>query len=315
MGNVTYHLYSNLKSKHPNLALVNVNEIKSLEFWRKLLVVKPAIVHYIPGPTLKALILLKIIKILINSKIIISATHPTLPRSSLLRLFSWVTKPDIVLVQSEKSERYFNSINFKTIFVPNGVDTDKFVPIDSASKNNLRMKYGFKSEDFITLHIGPIKSGRNQSALLSIQNSKILLIVSITNPSEQEICEQIRDKGRAIVWQEYFPNIEEIYQMSDVYVWPVFRELHGIEIPLSVLESMACNLPVITTRYGGLNRLFREGEGLIFIESEDQIQEVVTEIQQNKIKINTRIKITGFSWKAISDKISDIYNDLLGKSN
>jgi len=62
---------------------------------------------------------------------------------------------------------------------------------------------------------------------------------------------------------EYVPNIEEIYNLADCYVFPTFKRHNCIDMPLSVMEAMACNIPVISTKFGGLPKIFKEGNGLI----------------------------------------------------
>ena len=177
----------------------------------------------------------------------------------------------MILLKNYVLKNIFKNFNYKTIFIPNGVDVNKFVPADIQKKNEIRKKYSFDESDFILLHIGPIKQGRNQKSLLRIPNVKILIVASIAH-SEQEARDEL-SKSHAIVWDKYFENIQELYVMSDVYVFPVFEKLNSIEIPLSVLEAMSCNLPVITTRYGALGRVLEEGDGLFFIEREEQLSE------------------------------------------
>lgn len=46
-------------------------------------------------------------------------------------------------------------------------------------------------------------------------------------------------------------------------------------MPLSVLEAMACNLPVVTTPFGGLARCFRDTPGLYYAETQEAFQEAV----------------------------------------
>jgi glycosyltransferase involved in cell wall biosynthesis len=288
---------------------LNVEGLKTIKFWSTLFGTKPDIIHYIPGPTLKGLVFVKLIQLLTRSKSVISATQPTIPKNQLFKLISTMLKPDIVLVQSEKSEALFKDIKYTTRFLPNGVNTDRFIPVMPNRKNELRKKYGFSEEDFIVLHIGPIKSGRNQRSLLHLHDVKVLLIVSITNPTEQAAYDEL-SKTKAIIWKRYFPNIEEIYAICDVYIWPVFKELHGIEMPLSVLEAMSCNLPVICSRYGALSRLFHEGDGLIFIDRETEIEESILRIKNKKININTRDKVKSLSWSNIANNISEVYEGL-----
>jgi glycosyltransferase involved in cell wall biosynthesis len=87
----------------------------------------------------------------------------------------------------------------------------------------------------------------------------------------------------------------------------VHKELAGVDIPLSILEAMSCNLPVITTRYGALNRIFQQGDGLFFINSEKEIEEIIPKIKRGEIKINTRRRVESMSWKGIAHIIVEIY--------
>ena len=312
MGNVAYNLFERLQQRyHNNVLLLNVNQVTKLSFWLTLICVRPTIVHYIPGPSVKSLLLVKVIKIITRSYTITSATQPNIHERSLKALLK-IVEPDIVLVQSVKSEALFEKLRYKTKFIPNGVDTKRFVPPSKEKKEQLRKKYGFNKEDFVILHIGPLKNGRNQKVLTEIKHSKVLLIVSITNPSEEDVYKDLL-KTNVIIWKKYIENIEEIYQISDVYVWPSIKEFHGIEIPLTVLEAMSCNLPVVSTHYGALNRIFEPSEGLIFVKNEDQIREAIEKIKNENISVNTRQMVLGYSWDAITDQIENVYRDLSEK--
>jgi glycosyltransferase involved in cell wall biosynthesis len=307
MANVSYNVYKNLRSRYKLLSLLNVQNVYSLKFWRDILVIRPNIIHYFPGPTLKGLVLVKLIQLLTGSRSIVSATQPILPK--YFKIISSFLKPDIVIVQSNKGENLFKSLNYKTIFIPNGVDTDRFTPVNYEKKVELRKKFGFSERDFIVLHIGPLKSGRNQKSLLQLNNEKIVLVLSTSAGSEEWVYKKLH-KANVTIWREFFPDIQEVYAIADVYIFPVFEELNSIEIPLSVLEALACNLPVITTRYGGLNRILQDGEGLFFIDTEEQIPELVSKIKSGNFKINTRKKIQALSWKNIVKDMSNIYEDL-----
>lgn len=312
MINVSHNVYKNLRTMMDpdDLFELNVQSIYGTKFWRDILATKPDIIHYFQGPTLKGLILVKLIKIITRSKSVISATKPVIS-TNYFPIIPFLLKPDIVLVQSKRSQNLFeNTLKCKTTFIPNGVDTDRFAPVDYAKKIELRKKYGFGENDFIVLHIGPLRNGRNQKALLELDNVKALLVVSITNPSEELVYQELVNTNKAIIWKEYFPNIEEIYSLSDVYVFPVFEELNSIEIPLSVLEAMSCNLPVITTRYGALERILQGGEGLFFIDQQKQIPQLINELKTAKHKTDTRRKIESLSWKNIASQIYQVYQDI-----
>lgn len=311
MANVSYYLYHNLRIVHEaEFSLLDLHDVWTGKFWRIILSSKVDILHFIPGPTIKIFTLAKILQIFTRSKLVISATRPDLP--DFFKKISWLFRPDIVIVQSEKSGNLFKGVDYKTAFIPNGVDTQRFGPVDLPRKLRLRKEYGFEDNDFIMLHIGPLREGRNQKSLLQFKNEKILLIVSITNPSEEEAYQDFKDSPNVTIWKTYFPNIQDIYAIADVYIFPVFKELSSIDIPLSVLEALSCNLPVITTKFGGLDRILEAGDGLFFVENETEIKDIITELRKGKIKTNTRQKILKLrlSWRDIALSISNIYESM-----
>ena len=87
--------------------------------------------------------------------------------------------------------------------------------------------------------------------------------------------------------------------------------MDAIEIPLSVLEAMATNLPIVTTDFGGLVDLFTEGEGLFICSSED---EFASKARQGLAceEVRTRTMVLGLSWKYVAEMITEaIESDLL----
>jgi glycosyltransferase involved in cell wall biosynthesis len=97
------------------------------------------------------------------------------------------------------------------------------------------------------------------------------------------------------VWREYIANIEEIYQLSDCYLFQVSSKTAAIELPLSVLEAMACNLPVITTRYGALGDLFSEGDGFLFAQDPEEMLERISLVREG-ISCRTREMVEPYTW-------------------
>lgn len=151
-------------------------------------------------------------------------------------------------------------------FLPLTVDRKRFKPLnDMYKKNKLREKYGLPKEKYIILHVGHINYGRNLEALVPLQNNNNqVLIVSSSSTSEVAFKEaslknSLEGKG-LIVIDTYVENIEEIYQLSDIYVFPVIYERGCISLPLSVLEARACGLPIVTTDFGGLRQVFENEE-------------------------------------------------------
>lgn len=310
MAKVSYYLY-NYISKRNNVLYVKNSDLFNKRELVTVRCFKPDIIHHIPGPSFKGLSFALMLKKFLGSNLVISATRPELPFFPS-KLLTSVSKPDLVLVQAFESEALFRALGCKTYFLPNGVDLQKFSPVDLPFKNKIRRKYGFLPEDFIILHVGPIKQGRNMKTLAKLAQDKrvkVVIVGSTTTPLERSTYNDLVNSG-CLVWHKYFERIEELYWAANVYVFPTFELLNCIETPLSVLEAMSTNLPVVTTKYGALPRMFAEGDGLFFAEDES---ELITKIKEaeNLENIQTRKKVAPYSWEKICETLESLYHELL----
>lgn len=305
---IAFHIAEELSKTHEILKLDVKDTIKNLRHIKRF---NPEIIHYILSPTAIGLITAKFISFLNPSaKSIISAPHPdSLPKGRWMSLF----RPELVLVQSYQSEKMFQSLGYRTKFLPNGVDVEKFAPVSEDVKERLREKYNVDKDKFIILHVGSIKSGRNLHVLKRMQkvdDNQVLVIGSTSTDIEKETYQNLKENG-CVVWTNYFKNIEEIYALSDCYVFPTTDKFSCIETPLSVLEAMSCNLPVITARFGALPRIFEEGDGLMFVEKEEDFFEAIEKIKNSAVVTKTREKVFPYSWDRVVKKLGVIYDELL----
>ena len=298
-------------SRHNEVITLNPKSLLSRSFWQGAKDFNPQIIHYIPGPSLISLIIVKTLAAYCKRpKVVVSALNPFFP--SLSRNFIPLFKPDLVLTQSLETERIFDRLGCKTKFLANGVDANKFAPVSQAAKKRLREKYGLDEGEFIILHVGSVKKKRNIQALLRLQggDNQVLIVGSESMSMERKLYRELSEKG-CLVWRTYFDHVEEIYALADCYVFPTVRKTACIELPLSVMEAMACNLPIISTKFGALPRIFDEGDGLFFINSEEEFGERLNEIKQRTVEIKTREKVLPYSWDRVVENLEGIYNDLV----
>ena len=275
------------------------NLIKSIQF-------KPEIVLSIHGPSIKTIIIVFMYKILCGCKSVIVAAQPH-DKKSMLRIAS-IFKPDFVFAQSRHWLDKFEQHNIRTQLLANGVDINKFTNNKNTEElRKTRSKLNLDEDDKVLLHIGPVNHNRNHELLMELAENtewKVIIIGSTTAPFSEELFNRIKDAG-VIAINEYFPNINQLYAITDYYVFPVLEEDGSIEFPLTVLEAMSCNCPVISTRFKGIPDFITESSSFRYFSTYD---EIVNILNTNIPVDNNRTIALDFSWENIAKTIRESIN-------
>ena len=170
--------------------------------------------------------------------------------------------------------------------------------------------------------MGHIRRNRNLEIFMRIQEMSALQVViagGTTNPADEALKGDLKSSG-CMISHRYIDNISELYKMADLYVFPVkdngdklplyYNQVGAIDLPLSVMEAMACNLPVITFPFGALSRLFRSGDGLFFCDTEEEIIHLVQHLSY-KYEIATRDKVLPYDWSKVIKRLEKIYQEIV----
>jgi glycosyltransferase involved in cell wall biosynthesis len=109
----------------------------------------------------------------------------------------------------------------------------------------------------------------------------------------------------------YVPNVEWYYQSADCYVFPIVDKEAAITVPLSVLEAMSTNLPIVSTRFGGLTDIFQPCDGLKFV-SAGLPSELVDAVKSATRLPNarTRQQVLPYDWRAVTRRLMEQYRTL-----
>lgn len=303
--NIAFYMAEELSKNH-EVMKQDIRKIK-LRYIKKF---NPGIIHFVVGPnTILSFAVAKIISVFNNAKVIMSAVQPS---PFWFRGLVTLMKPDLMLIQSYKYEKMFKDLGCKTKFLPNGVDINRFVPVSRKFKEELREKYKIEQDKFVILHIGPIKKRRNIQLFEEVQkeDNQVIIIGRESQKIDADIYQTLERKG-CMIWTHYLKNIEEVYALSDCYIFPTFDEYSCVEMPLSILEAMACNRPVITTKFRALPRAFDEGDGLFFVERGGEVYKIMEEIKNEGIEVKTREKVLPYSWENIAKRLEGIYEEVL----
>jgi glycosyltransferase involved in cell wall biosynthesis len=222
----------------------------------------------------------------------------------------------------------------KTIVVPNGVDTKVFRPGD---KIKLRKKLGFSEDDLIIVSHSRLtpKNGldllikafsriKNYELRIRGENKKretrnLKLLIMGGGHQRGELEGLIRDLrlGETVTLAGEKPHreIPDYLAMGDGFCRPARDEGFGI----SFIEAMACGLPVVGTRVGGIPEVVDEGETGWLVESENE-EEVVTalvrllgdkELRKKMGEKGRKVAVERFGWERVLKRMEEVYQLLI----
>ena len=233
--------------------------------------------------------------------VLLQPRRHSLPGRKVLSLF----QPDIVMTQSEQMRRYARDIGCRVAVLPPAVNLERFRPASPEERCALRERHGLPRDAFIALHVGHAKPGRNVETLARLtSDAQPVFVAGSSTGMDESLVRRLRDQS-VLVMTDYIPQIEDIYRAADCYVFPVRSADDAIEVPLSVLEAMACNLPVVSMRFGALPDLFHEAPGLRLV---SRVEELVASVQSRDWMqpSETRSMVEPYSWPNAARKLLEV---------
>ncbi len=263
---------------------------------------------YIPSQsiTLATFVRAKLLRFYTGKEVNILSLQPV-KYGLLTEIMISAIRPASVITQSSTLAKQLEVMGIKTSILPLGVDDKKFRECDHNEKKELRKKYSMDLDNKILLHVGHIKRSRNLEWLFEVKRrlpDVTILVVGSTMTVQDEELRILMEKEELIVMREYISTISEVYQLANYYVFPVQKYNAAIETPLSVLEAMATNLPVLTTRFGSLPDTFQEDEHFRFVDSP---ADIVTVLKNGfPDHCDNRERIRYYTWTNIADKLHEM---------
>jgi len=213
------------------------------------------------------------------------------------RIARWL-RPWRLVVLSRRAENLYRQWGFPVLRVRAGVDLEVFHPVDEEARQTLRQHLGWGDGERVVLHVGHLRPNRGLERLMNlagIPGMRVVMAASTATRADSGVKRRLQRKG-VEVRHEYLPRIQELYQASDLYLFPVGDDSGSIEFPLSVLEAMACNLRVLTTSFGALPDHFPEGGGFRYLEAGEELAEVVEALLREEPV--TRHLVSSFGWES-----------------
>ncbi|UCF05928.1 MAG: glycosyltransferase [bacterium] len=159
----------------------------------------------------------------------------------------------------------------RIVVIHNGIDTGHFRPVSSAvQRRSLREACGIPAESFVVVIVAALRPEKNHEMLLRAaarmkqQGSGALFLIVGEGKEAGKLQSlvnmlQVRNAVRFMGLRKDIPDILALSDASVLCSYPVVETF-----PLSVLEAMACGIPVVATAVGSIPEMVTDGvEGML----------------------------------------------------
>lgn len=257
-------------------------------------------VLYVPFPTKKWVMALRVYLLSLFSKKLSVILVLKTPVGFFGKFLLKRSGARVVVFSQDAADFYADIVGVeRVIYLKTGVDTRKFTPVSNEYAAELKKKYGFSSDKKVVLHVGHLNEGRNIRQLMKISDEYQVLLVTSTqtrNEADQNLRQELLARSNIRIIDEYVPEVEELYQLADVYFFPVVEHGRCIDVPLSCLEAAACGKPVVTTSFGEMRNL-SEFAGFYIIDNfEPEYINQLIDKALNSVNNNPRDAVLPYDW-------------------
>lgn len=232
------------------------------------------------------------------------------PLDALAKVLARRFCPDVFVAQSKRTRDHLVSLGVPAVAIPSGVDIDSFSLVSALEKKALRTKFGLSPTKPIVLHVGHLQRNRNVILLNRIQKQlgyDAVMVSSTSTEVERDVQEALEAANVRVI-SSYVENVAELYQLADCYLFPVHLSSSAIEMPLSVLEALACGVPVVSTRFGSLPDWLTPSSGFRYADTDEElIGQVSSVIEATDYHAeDIRSQVMSLSWDSVAASLLDV---------
>lgn len=169
------------------------------------------------------------------------------------KICSYITD-DLITINQEDYELASNKMKAKNIhYVPGvGVDTKEYEQLE-INKDRKKRELNIPGDCIMLLSVGELNKNKNHEVIIrglsKIDKSNIHYVIAGRGKTEEYLINLSKDLGveNQVHLLGFRNDIVELCKVADVFCFPSYRE----GLSLSLMEAMACGLPVVCSDIRG----------------------------------------------------------------
>ena len=238
-----------------------------------------------------------------------------------------LSQADVIISPSEyyiNESRFLGKYMDKIVVIPNGINVEDFDI--SYSKEECRVGLGLPIDENIILFVGSLTPYKGPDVLVKampivvkeVPNTKLVFVGSGRMRDELE---ELSKKLGVEKHVKFAGFIEEslkplYYKAADVFCLPSTMSTESFGIVN--LEAMACGVPIVASKIGGVPDVVKDGENGLLVPPRDSeaLADAIIYLLANgnireKMGKNGRRKVKDYSWDKIADEVEKLYELML----
>jgi glycosyltransferase involved in cell wall biosynthesis len=218
-----------------------------------------------------------------------------------------INKADKIIVCNELVKNWINKPE-KTIFLHNAVDIKLFKPTTKENISKLKKKYNLPLDKPIVIFVGRLVDKKGFQKLFESRDKDYFILFV----GDGEIPEYMQNQENTkFISAQPQNKLSELYALSNIFCLPSINE----GFPLTILEAMACALPIITTDHEGYDKYLDKNKTMLIEPTSENIKSSIKNVLKDKKKLELMRKysyseaIKRFNWSKNVDKLLEVYKE------
>ncbi len=215
------------------------------------------------------------------------------------------------------SDLFHTRNNVDLDYIQNAVDEDFYKSIKEPEKLQVKNKLNLPLDKRIIISVGSLISRKDMKTVIKAfkkcQLKDTLLLIAGDGVEKQQLI-NLKGNNDDIIFLGDINNVRDYLQASDFFI----SASHAEGLPNTVLEAMACGLPVILSKISPHTEIFIGSEQYKYffeLKNYNQISEFFNQIitdnyESLSIKMQSIIA-KNFTAEVMSKKYQDLYNKVL----
>ena len=160
----------------------------------------------------------------------------------------------------------------RIVSVPTGIDTERYCPVSSAEKGELRHRLALPDAVPLIGIVATLRSWKGHRFLIEALTREVCstthLVIVGDGPQADALAAQVKELGldERVHLVGNHPDVVPWLQVLDIFVLPSYAN-EGI--PQALMQAMSSSLPCITTAVGAIPEIAIDGETALVVKPQD----------------------------------------------